>query len=137
MSNLIKPQLHPCQSAAALHSFFHHLLSCDSLILSLTPPPNPLLLPFTPSFFSIFISFSFLRVMASGSILTRPSARAQTNQSRVVLFHKDQKQLVSFHVSLFFLVCLCRPFPVCLLTLEFAQVQKCLMFFHTAYLHAS
>lgn len=51
-------------------------------------------------------------VMASGSILTRPSARAQTNQSRVVLFHKDQKQLVSSHISRFFLVCLCCP--ICL-----------------------
>lgn len=85
---------------------FHHLLSCDSIIFSLT-----LTLCSYP-IFPIFLHFYLVVLslaMALGSTLTHPSARAQTNQSRVVLFHKDQKQLVSSHISRFFLVCLCCP----------------------------
>lgn len=92
-------------------ALFFHLLSCDSIIYSYPPTPPPALTSYS-LFFSIFISLCFPPVMASGSTLTRPSARAQTNQSRVVLFHKDQKQLVSSHVSCFLLVCLCCP--ICL-----------------------
>lgn len=120
MSNLIKPQLYPCQSALALRSFPPFALLWFNYILSCFPTSPPLLL--LPPFFPIFILFCssplpillllLLTVMASGSTLTPPSARVQTNQSRVVLFHKDQKQLVSSHVSRFFLVCLCCP--ICL-----------------------
>lgn len=63
--------------------------------------PRPLLFPHIPLFLHLYLVVP-PPAMASGSTLTRPSARAQTNQSRVVLFHKDQKQLVSFHVSHFF-----------------------------------
>ena len=108
MSNLIKPQLYPCQSAAALRSFSPLALLWFIYLLSYPPSPTPCSHPVLP----LSLLFCFPPVMASGSTLTRPSARAQTNQSRVVLFHKDQKQLVSSHVSRFFLVYLCRP--ICL-----------------------
>lgn len=122
MSNLIKPQLYPCQSAPALRSFPPLALLWFNYILSYPKPPT---LTLYSLFFSTFISFCFPPVMASGSTLTRPSARAQTNQSRVVLFHKDQKQLVSSHVSRFFLVCLCCP--ICLPGhTEITWVHECL-----------
>lgn len=121
-------------------ALFHHLLSCDSIIFSLTPLPTPLPLHPPPPTLTLYsLSFSplsscsaspFPPVMASGSTLTRPSARAQTNQSRVVLFHKDQKQLVSSHVSRFFLVCLCCP--ICLTghtKMTFKSMNACLDFF--------
>lgn len=109
MSNLIKPQLYPCQSAPALRSFsplallwFNHLLSCP-----LPQSPPLALTPYSLFFLHLYL-FLLLSVVVSGSTLTRPSARAQTNQSRVVLFHKDQKQLVSSHVWLLFFVYLSR-----------------------------
>ena len=112
---------------------FHHLLSCDSIILSfppLPPPPEPPPLTLYSVFFSIFIFFHFITpVIASGSTLTHPSARAQTNPSLVVLFHKDQKQLVSSHVSRFFLVSV-------LLHLSAWSSHWMLDYFHPACVHA-
>lgn len=97
MSNLIKPQLYPCQSALLLQSFSQLWLKCILFthLLPQLPALNPLFLH--PCLLLLPL------VMASGSTLTLPSARAQTNQSQAVLFHKDQKQLVSFHISCFFL----------------------------------
>lgn len=90
-------------------ALFHHLLSRDSIIISLTLIPYFLLLPCISFLFFHLCPILLPPVAASGSTLTHPSARAQTNQSRVVLFRKDQKQLVSFHVYRFFLICLCCP----------------------------
>lgn len=121
MSNLFKPQLYPCQSAPTLRSFPPFALLWFNYILSY---PTPCSYPI----FSLFLHLYLLvlsPVMASGSTLTHPSARAQTNQSRVVLCHKDQKQLVSSHVSRFFLSA-CAATSVCVVTQEFAEVHECL-----------
>ena len=121
MSNLIKPQLSPCR-AAVFSTTWSPVIQWYSL---LSPPPPTPLLPHIPSF-SPSLSCCASPVMASGSTLTRPSARAQTNQSRVVLFHKDQKQLVSSHVSRFFS---CLPVLLHLSAWShrnFSQVRECL-----------
>lgn len=88
-SNLMKPQLCPCHSAPCC-VLFHHLLSCDSLVFSLTLCSH-CIFPLSLHLYLVVLS----PAMASGSTLTHPSARVQTNQCRVVLSHKDQKQLVS------------------------------------------
>lgn len=110
LSFVLATQLQRC-------TLLHHWLSSDSIIFSLIPAPS-CSFPLITSIFSPSLSCRASSpcpspgplpptAMTSGSTLTHPSARAQTNPSRVVLFHKDQKQLVSFHVSRF------SPLPAC------------------------
>lgn len=62
-------------------------------------------LTITQSFSDFLHLFSSLCLSLLGSILTPLNARALINQCRVVLFHRDPKQLVSSSV--------CRCLPVC------------------------
>lgn len=106
----------PLNFSAALFSTTGFPLIQLYSLLSPTPsfPSTPDILPFFLPFLSCRASLPPTRTaMTSGSTLTLPSARAQTNLSRVVLFHKDQKQLVSFHVSRF---SPCLPVPPTLST---------------------
>lgn len=112
---------HTCLILSNLSSILANQLSCCALFHNFLSYPPPCSYPIFPLFLHLYLVV-LSPVMASGSTLTRPSARAQTNQSRVVLFHKDQKQLVSSHVSRFFLVCPCCPI-CCLITQE---VHNCL-----------